>query len=77
MEDFGLQADKLAALDRYIDGLTDPEDQLIGLLHKAQEMFGCLPKALQVHIAQKTGIPASKIYGVVSGGLQLGAGHVH
>lgn len=66
MEDFGLQADKLAALDRYIDGLTDPEDQLIGLLHKAQEMFGCLPKALQVHIAQKTGISASKIYGVVT-----------
>ncbi len=56
----------LQALDRFIDTFEDKESHLIAILHKAQDVFGYLPMELQVHIAKKTGIPTSKIYGVVT-----------
>lgn len=39
---------------------------LIEILRTAQEIFGYLPVEVQEFIAQETGIPASKIYGVVT-----------
>ncbi len=59
------QAD-LAKLDQFIDSFEDKEQHLIAILHEAQNLFGYLPMELQVHIAKKTGIPTSKIYGVVT-----------
>ncbi len=53
-------------LDDYIDSLPYKKENLIGILHHAQELFGFLPDKLQLHIAQKLDIPAAKIYGVVS-----------
>jgi NADH:ubiquinone oxidoreductase subunit E len=53
-------------LDDYIDNLAYKKENLIGILHYAQELFGYLPNKLQLHIAEKIDIPAAKVYGVVS-----------
>ena len=53
-------------LDDYIDSLTRKKENLIGVLHYAQEIYGYLPDNVQWHIAQKLGIPSAKVYGVVS-----------
>lgn len=53
-------------LDDYIDSLPYKKENLIGILHHAQELFGYLPDKLQWHIAQKLDIPSAKVYGVVS-----------
>lgn len=61
-----LPLDKLAELNDYIDSLQDKEGMLIHVLHRAQHIFGYLPKELQLYIARRVGIPAAKVYGVVS-----------
>lgn len=53
-------------LDDYIDSLPYKKENLIGILHHAQELFGFLSDKVQLHIAQKLDIPAAKVYGVVS-----------
>lgn len=57
---------KLSVLDEFIDAQPLKEDALIAILHKAQEIFGYLPKDLQLYIARKINVPASRIYGVVT-----------
>jgi len=47
-------------------GFDNDPNELIAILHKAQEHFGFLPKDVQNAVAEVTGIPASKIYGVVT-----------
>jgi len=66
LNDDTLAKDKLEELDSYIDNLVDKEGMLIHILHKGQHLFGHLPKELQLHIARKINIPASRVYGVVS-----------
>lgn len=58
--------DQYHQLDNYIDKLPYKKENLIGILHHAQELFGYLPADLQWHIAQKLDIPSAKVYGVVS-----------
>ena len=53
-------------LDDYIDNVPYKKENLIGILHHAQELFGFLPEKLQLHISQKLDLPAAKVYGVVS-----------
>jgi NADH-quinone oxidoreductase subunit E len=53
-------------LDEFIDGLEDKSGMLIGVLHRAQELFGYLPKEVQHHVADKLEIPESTVYGVVT-----------
>ncbi len=53
-------------LDKYIEEVKDKPGILISVLHKAQELFGWLPQEVQEHIAEKLGIPASDVYGVVT-----------
>lgn len=53
-------------LDDYIDSLPDKKENLIGILHYAQEIYGYLPDNVQWHIAQKLDLPSSRVYGVVS-----------
>ena len=61
------KSEKFAELDHYIDGLGDPnEGLLIGVLHKAQDIFDYLPEEVQNHVAQRLRVPVSKVYGVVS-----------
>ena len=64
--------EKFAELDAFIDGLNlDLNDErrrgrLIQILHKAQAIFGYLPRIVQQHVAAKMAIPESAVSGVVS-----------
>jgi NADH:ubiquinone oxidoreductase subunit E len=58
--------DQYKKLDEFIDGLEEKQGALISVLHKAQEIFGYLPAEVQEHVAQKLGVAASKVYGVVT-----------
>ena len=53
-------------LDSFINSLPTKDGSLIQVLHHAQEVFGFLPKEVQLYIAKKLDIPPSKVYGVVS-----------
>lgn len=61
-----------AQLDAYLDEFhIDPDDQrrkdiLIQALHKAQGIFGYLPKELQLHIARRFAISHAEVSGVIS-----------
>ncbi|CCJ34515.1 MULTISPECIES: NADH-quinone oxidoreductase subunit NuoE [Caloramator] len=57
---------KLRQLEEYIDSIEQKEGALIGVLYKAQEIFGYLPKDVQLFIARKLGIFAAKVYGVAT-----------
>ncbi|HHW67263.1 complex I 24 kDa subunit family protein [Defluviitalea raffinosedens] len=53
-------------LEQFIDELSDKNGALISALHRAQEIFGYLPKEVQQFVAKKLNIPVSKVYGIVS-----------
>ena len=65
-------AAKVAELDAFIDGLNINRDdirrrgRLIQVLHKAQSIFGYLPREVQCHVAKKLILPESAVSGVVS-----------
>ncbi|MEG0283732.1 MAG: NAD(P)H-dependent oxidoreductase subunit E [Erysipelotrichales bacterium] len=56
-----------AELDKFIseNNLAD-ETALIQVLHRAQGLYGYLPRNVQIHVAEQLNIPAAKVYGVVS-----------
>lgn len=58
--------DPYRRLDDYIDSLPYKKENIIAILHQAQELFGYLSDKVQWHIAQKLDIPSAKVYGVVS-----------
>lgn len=65
-------AEKFKELDEFIDSLgIDPSDErrrsrLIQILHRAQHLFGYLPREVQQHVARKLSVPESTVSGVVS-----------
>ncbi len=65
-------AEKFAELDAFIDGLgIDRADErrrgrLIQVLHRAQDIFGYLPREVQIHVAQKLFLSEAAVSGVVS-----------
>lgn len=62
-----LDKDLLLKLDNYIETLEgDKQEHLIHVLHKAQEIFGYLPKNLQLYIARKLDLPGVRVNGVVT-----------
>ena len=61
-----LTEEKFKELDNYIEELGQMEGALISILHRAQHIFGYLPKEVQLHVARKMGIPAAKVNGVVT-----------
>lgn len=61
-----LTDEKFRMLDNYIDELDEKDGALISVLHKAQHIFGYLPKEVQLHIARKLDMPAAKVNGVVT-----------
>ncbi len=61
-----LDRNKLNEIDAYIESFEDKPSHLIMILHRAQGLFGYLPKELQIYVAEKTGVPAAKVYGVVT-----------
>ena len=65
-------AEKFAELDAFIASLNiDRDDErrrgrLIQVLHRAQAIFGYLPREVQQHVADQLRIPESAVSGVVS-----------
>ena len=55
-----------SALDRVLDEYTGVKGSLIGILQKAQGIYGYLPEEVIRHIADRTGIKPAKILGVIS-----------
>ena len=53
-------------LDAYVASLPDKKGALIAVLHKAQSIFGYLPREVQLHVSRLLDLPAAKVYGVVS-----------
>jgi NADH-quinone oxidoreductase subunit E len=44
----------------------DPHGNLIALLQRAQDVFGYLPEPVVDEIARLSGVPASRIYGIIT-----------
>ena len=55
-----------AELEQFINELPEKKGALIAVLHKAQGLFGYLPKEVQMFVGEKLNIPVSQVYGVVS-----------
>lgn len=53
-------------LGEFIDSLPSKDGALIEVLHKAQHIFGYLPKEVQTFVADKLNLPVSKVHGVVT-----------
>ena len=61
-----LEINKLNELNAYIKEINAKSTDLIAVLHRAQHIFGYLPREVQEFIADKLEIPVSKVYGVVT-----------
>ena len=57
---------KYNELEAYINELEAKPSELIAILHRAQHIFGYLPKEVQEFVAEKLNINVSKVYGVVT-----------
>jgi len=67
MSDFQEQhAEQFSELDAYIAELETTRGALIAVLHRAQDIFGYLPREVQSHVARMLALPASRVYGVVT-----------
>jgi bidirectional [NiFe] hydrogenase diaphorase subunit len=53
-------------LDATIKRYQYQQDALIEVLHKAQELFGCLPDDLLRYVAHGLKLPPSRVYGVAT-----------
>lgn len=53
-------------LEEFIDNLETKEGALIAVLHKAQNIFGYLPREVQEFIAENLGESLAHVYGVIS-----------
>lgn len=58
--------EKFAELDAFIEKLGTSEENLIEILHKAQNLFGYLPTEVQLHVSRALKISAAKVNGVVT-----------
>ncbi|KXG74094.1 NADH-quinone oxidoreductase subunit NuoE [Thermotalea metallivorans] len=61
-----LPREKFDELEKFIDGMETTKGALIEILHKAQDIFGYLPRDVQLYVARKLGIPGAEVFGVVS-----------
>lgn len=57
---------KFKELDDFIESLENKNGSLIEVLHRAQSIFGYIPKEVQLHIAEKLQVPVSKVYGIIT-----------
>ena len=54
-------------LDKFIESeKCFDEASLIKVLHRAQHIFGYLPREVQEHVAKKLKVSTAKVYGVIS-----------
>jgi len=53
-------------LEDFINQLPTKEGHLVTVLHKAQHLFGYLPREIQQFVADQMDVSLAKVYGVVS-----------
>ena len=53
-------------LEEFINELPTKQGHLVTVLHKAQSLFGYLPREIQQFVADQMGLSLAKVYGVVS-----------
>ena len=61
-----LAREMYAELEKFIDELPEKRGALISVLHRAQSIFGYLPKEVQEFVGEKLNISTAQVYGVVS-----------
>ena len=61
-----LAREMYAELEKFIDELPEKRGTLISVLHRAQSIFGYLPKEVQAFVGEKLNISTAQVYGVVS-----------
>ena len=61
-----LPAEKFEQLEVFIEKLETKTGSLIQVLYKAQEIFGYLPRDVQLFVARKIGVSAASVTGVVT-----------
>ncbi len=66
MSNLILNDERFKILEDFMEANKDKKGMLIMYLHKAQELFGYLPKNVMEFISVKTNIPESTIYGVAT-----------
>ncbi len=54
------------SLDKFIAVTAGDESALISVLHKAQSIFGYLPREVQLYVGRKLNVSGAKVFGVVS-----------
>lgn len=57
---------KFAQVDAILAKYQDQRGTLIPILQDVQQAYGYLPKDVIMYMAEKTGVPASQIYGVAT-----------
>lgn len=58
--------EKFRELDEFIKNIGAEGGNLIEILHRAQNLFGYLPKEVQLYVSRKLRISAAKVNGVVT-----------
>ena len=53
-------------LDTFINSIKNKEDSLIQILHYAQDIFGYIPKEVQIYISEKLNISLTEIYDIIN-----------
>lgn len=61
-----LTQEKYDELADFISELPDKKGKLVKVLHKAQGIFGYLPREVQEFVGKQMGESAAKVYGIVS-----------
>jgi NADH-quinone oxidoreductase E subunit len=61
-----LKEENFQELEEFIKANNDKRGFLIPVLHKAQEIFGYLPKEVQAFVAENMNVPVSTVMGVVT-----------
>lgn len=61
-----LPQEKFEELEDYINHMPTTKGGLIEILHKAQGIFGYLPRDVQLFVARKLGLPGAEVFGVIS-----------
>ena len=60
------EKEKLAEFEKWVERYQDQPGALILLLHRAQQLFGYLPRQVQEYVSQKTNVLLSEVYGVAT-----------
>ena len=66
MAEIKLACNIVSQVEAICDKHNNDPGELINILHEAQSLQGYIPEEMQRLIAAKLGIPASKVYGVVT-----------